>query len=335
MKRKKVCCMFVLFLLINLCACGDTTEIMEDFKDNVDVHSIQATGKTLEDNISDVIEEIDEIVKETDFEQKVENEADISKGILNNEENTTQVKNNETKRYVVGDTVSLRNYDETKNEETANVTITDCGIIYDEFYGELVYAHYEIQNTSDGYITVGNGMFNVYADNYMLEQFVLKDDVIYNVELSGGRQLSGTIYVELNPENVSTIEIECGDVIWVLKEPTPIVEVEMIPESMIRDAEAIPYEDMAGEYVGITGLYAAFSMYSAIEDEYVGNVEMQLTDRLKGKLVHVDTNVYQIITSDGSVILLGVYRDNENIGMDMYVDGQQFDYLIMTSPFIS
>lgn len=305
--KKKLAGVIIVGLVMNVLAgCSSTEDIQES--------AISEESEVVE---SDATEEAEE-------ETTAEEDASI-----------IESSNSSSGKYTLGETVGLESYSGEAAGATIDVTLTEWGTVYEDFVGVLTYIHYEIKNTGSTGITVGNGMFDVYADNYNVEQYTSMDDVVYSAEISGGRQVGGTIYVELNPDTVSNIEVECGNVVWVIKEPTAVIDDSAIPADMWRDAEAISYGDVAGKYDSIGGVYAAMSMYSSIEDEYIGNIEIQGNGEAVGQLVEVATNVYQVITTDGSVVLLGIYMDNENPGFDLYIDGQHVDYFIMTSPFIS
>ena len=273
--------------------------------------------------------------EETEAAETEEKEESEDNESVAAEESIVEDDSNSTGKYALGETAGLEVLSGENVGATIDVTLTEWGTVYQDFVGVLTYVNYEIKNTGSIDVTVGNGIFNVYADNYNIEQYTAMDDVVFGTKISGGRQVSGTIYVELNPDTVSNIEVECGHVVWVIKEPTAVIEDSAIPADILRDTDAIPYENVAGEYDSIGGLYVAMSMYSSIEDEYIGNITIQGNGEVTGQLVKVATNVYQVTTTDGSVVLLGLYMDNENACLDLYIDGQHIDYFVMTSPFVS
>lgn len=250
------------------------------------------------------------------------------------ESSQSDTKENETsagKTCGIGDCVKM----ETPDGEAINVTILDWGSAYDDIYGNLVYIYYEIENIGELPVTVGNGMFNVYADDYAMQQFVLAEDAIVSAEISGGRKIAGSVYVEANSDSISKLEIECGNVVWLLKEPVKAIKSSEIPEDLIRDEQPLDTLDMSGEYSSVGDGYASISMYSSVDDEYLGNIDIQFGWSLSGNLIQIDTNVYQVINSEGLIVLIGMYTDNGNVFFDLFINGEREDLFTMISPYVS
>lgn len=127
---------------------------------------------------------------------------------------STADTNTTSKQYGIGDTVKMKN-DTTKIE----VTLTDWGTVYDSLSNRiLMYVSYSVANTGNDSIYVSNSMFNVYADDFSVEQAYYNDDIPSDADLSPGRKLSGRFYAKTNPEYAYNIEVECGDVVFVLKD---------------------------------------------------------------------------------------------------------------------
>lgn len=147
--------------------------------------------------------------------------ADQANGISLAESRTEQGN-----RYNIGDTVTYQvgDFGEIK------VTLTEWGSKYDEIEGILLYADYTIENTGTEKVSVGGDMFEVYADDYHVEQDYLQDDTILIVDLPSGRKVNGTFYAYVNPDNAETIEVECYDSIFILKDGNSDVP-ETMPNS--------------------------------------------------------------------------------------------------------
>ena len=48
-----------------------------------------------------------------------------------------------------------------------------------------------------------------------------------------------------------------------------------------------------------------------------------------------ETNIYKVSTAEGNEILFGVYKENGNICLDLYLDKSQKDYMIMQEHYQS
>lgn len=107
-------------------------------------------------------------------------------------------------------------------------------------------------------------------------------------------------------------------------------------EEMFRDEQQIASEEISGAYVGISSAGCSISMYSSVDDVAVGNIEWTYNDYCySGQMIPVDTNIYKVTTKEGDEILIGVYTDNGKIGLDLYFNGGQTDYLIMQEHYES
>lgn len=102
-----------------------------------------------------------------------------------------------------------------------NVTMTGWGTGYEMGSNEpFLRIAYTIENTGEEKVTVGNFLFTVYADNYAADSLVLAEDNkgVATADLSSGRKVDGELYAAINPENVSVIEVELWDAVFVIKD---------------------------------------------------------------------------------------------------------------------
>lgn len=118
-----------------------------------------------------------------------------------------------------------------------------------------------------------------------MQQFLLADDVIGAAEISSGRKLGGTVYIEGNSDYIGKLEIECGNVIWTMKEPYEIVDTG---SWIIEDGQPLEPQMLSGGYSSIGDGYASLSMYSSTDDEYVGSICIEYDWKLSGKLLRND-----------------------------------------------
>lgn len=239
-------------------------------------------------------------------------------------------------KYAVGETVNMI----ADNSAEISITLTEWGKHYDSTTNEeFLYVSYSVENIGNEDITVGDGMFDVYADDYSVNQgYPLNVDSTDNlsVDLSAGRKMDSRFYAEINPDTVTNLEVECGDVIWVLKEPAKKAQAEDIPTDLAADAEDIDSVDLAGRYVGD---YATFymNMYTDIGGESVGYVGVTCTDNTTyaGEFVKIIPNVYQLMSNDGKQIIVGISRSQDGYKLDVYMDGIFIDSPIMVERYVS
>ena len=104
---------------------------------------------------------------------------------------------------------------------------------------------------------------------------------------------------------------------------------------MHMDVVEIPYGEISGGYSGISTDGCSISMYSSIEDDTVGNIELYYGDGILGELINLQTNVYQIATETSDEIVFGVFTDNGVINLDLYINGVHVDYLVMYEHYYS
>jgi hypothetical protein len=139
------------------------------------------------------------------------------------DENSDSASASETSdsRHQVGETVIFT----ADNGGEISITLTDWGTthrVYDDDTPAL-YVKYEIENVGNKDVTIGGSLFNVYADNYnvgtasVLSEYEV-GDVIYARTLSSGRKVDGALYKDVNPADVSVIEVEVGSSVFVLKD---------------------------------------------------------------------------------------------------------------------
>lgn len=102
-----------------------------------------------------------------------------------------------------------------------NVTMTGWGTGYEMGSNEpFLRIAYTIENTGEEKVTVGNFLFTVYADNYAADSLVLAEDNkgVATADLSSGRKVDGELYASISPSDVSVIEVELWDAVFVIKD---------------------------------------------------------------------------------------------------------------------
>jgi len=183
------------------------------------------------------------------------------------EEQTTENKENDASeplssdageadsRFRLNQTVEF----ELDNGGKMNVTLTGWGkgnAMYNN--APYVWIAYTIENTGEEKITVGNSLFTIYADDYAADSLVFSEDNkgVAVAELSSGRKVDGELYAAIDPENVSVIEVELWNAVFVIKD----------------NMEGINGADVQNTNTGKTGedfeaISAYLGQYKAYDDE--------------------------------------------------------------------
>lgn len=116
-----------------------------------------------------------------------------------------------------------------------------------------------------------------------------------------------------------------------------VTDEMIIPDGMYYSSEEISYMDIAGRYLGSYGAEISLSMYSSIEDMYVGSIQIQTLDaNYSGEVIQLDTNIYQVETVEGVYIVFGVSQNMYgDIEIDLFINNEQIDFLTMVESYIS
>lgn len=206
MQIKKIRILTGLMLLVGvLCGCGDLSDVTEDLVKDVEESIEREGGGNITSNT------VDEIIDET--------------SILETNEDTTEADN----RYKIGDTAKFS----TENSGKISVTLDEWGSVKREFEEDtILYVNYTIENIGEERVTVGNSLFDIYADNYSIGQTYYGDDYIMSADLSVGRKVDGTIYAEVNPDDAKVIEVEFSDAIFVIKDESIAANEDIYAEGV-------------------------------------------------------------------------------------------------------
>lgn len=156
---------------------------------------------------------VDNIINEDSYKVFAEILADYLLNLSVDEENYA------TNDYYLGDSAEFI----TDNGGKITVTFTDWGTDYESLtQTELFYVQYEIVNTGEITVSVGNSLFDIYADNYAVSQNYLPTDVVRSEDISPNRSIRGRIYGEVDPYSVQKIEVEIGDVAFLIKDSSGV-----------------------------------------------------------------------------------------------------------------
>lgn len=237
-------------------------------------------------------------------------------------------------KYSIGDIVSMT----SENSDSMDISLTDWGTIWDEFKERnIIYITYSIENTGDTIFTVGNGFFNVYVDDYSVEQDYAQEDVIVSTDLSAGRKATGKIYLDIDSETVGSIEVECGDSVFVIKEPGNVEIADSAPEDNVYvHDEGITDMDIAGHYEGALGSDLSISIYSDPEGDAIGSIDMvdSYGTTYQCELIKIEDGYYQLDLSDEE-LYLSPYYEEDTIMLDFLSADREIEFFTMTEHYES
>jgi hypothetical protein len=160
--------------------------------------------------------------------------------------------------------------------------------------------------------------------------------------------MDGALYYDVNPANVTVIELECGGAVFVIKddnisdadsegEVTALSEKDLsgtdIPSDMKVDSKEIDSSELSGYYGGTLGQSSiSMYMYSSPDGVAVGYAEVYVEGGqyfYVGEIGELKTNVYKVATDTGEDVLLGLYKQDDEIMIQLYVDGQFIEEYLM------
>lgn len=128
-----------------------------------------------------------------------------------------------------------------------------------------------------------------------------------------------------NPEGNDDVQEETG----ASEEPGNAEDGNSIPEGIDSSAQQVPYEYISGHYLApeASGAECSLSMYSSAEDEKIGTVSITYNGQeYSGEVIEVKTNVYRVLTTDGTEILFGIQGiAMKGPWMNMSVNGEVFE----------
>lgn len=181
--------------------------------------------------------------------------------------------------------------------------------------------------------SANSGYYEIYGEVVDEEQFNQFCEEIYKAGSAVWKNYTEeTFMADLSNSVNADITIESVE----NEKETLNAESIYIPDDMFRDVYFIEYHNISGLYYGIGDSWASISMYTSLEgEEYVGNAEFGGEITLKGELLPLDTNLYQIVTTSGDEILLGMYMDNGIVSGELYINGQYADCFMMVEHYIS
>ncbi|MDE6664261.1 MAG: discoidin domain-containing protein [Lachnospiraceae bacterium] len=145
-------------------------------------------------------------------EELVEEEAYFTEDAKDDNKDDTKNDTKEDNSYGLNEAVIF----ELNNGGQISITFTGYGSKSD-----VSYINYVIENVGNTSVTFGESMFSVYANDYIAD-LNFGENTIYEETISVGRKASGTLYPDMLLDKVRRLEIECGDVIFLLRDTSNV-----------------------------------------------------------------------------------------------------------------
>lgn len=279
-------------------------------------NNVTVTDKVTRSNTS--------VISSDNNEKETINESITS---FNNSEKETISSNIIDDRYHVGETFNM----EAENGARQSITITEWG--YDYNYDNSIYCYFIVntENTGSETFAITASMFKVYADEYAVDQLygISSHGEYFSATVSADRKATGTIYLNIDPNTVSVIEVEFGDVIVVLKDDTLYIDNDLNKDFIYDENGNIYVSYYAGKYNGSVNEYnnLIFSVYSSIDSNIVGNIEVLYNGAVyKTTVEPLDKYTYKgMDESSGKTLTYYIGNEQGNSFIIIEIDGQEID----------
>ncbi len=163
--------------------------------------------------------------------------------------------------YYIGDTVSMSQTDSSGIKGYYNITMTDWGTYKPEYSNDVyVYAVFEVENTGNEEISIAQYSFSAYVNNYKVDVGQVAGDDGLSATLSSGRRTNGKVYIQMDPGDISQLELELGDIIFRIQDNR---FTEEIPFGYEGEENYTDYMEWGGDYDGgWMDTTLTFSLYS-------------------------------------------------------------------------
>lgn len=205
-------------------------------------------------------------------------ENDTAENSSQEEEAASDKSNRAGNVYYLGETVSLTSYSSLL-EGHFDITMTDYGTYTDAFDKRWVYVSFEVVNTGETDINISCSSFEAYVNNYSADiGYTGKNDL--SASLSAGRQTSGNVYIDMNPDDMNNLELELGDMIFrtqgnPYQSSTDFSEEYESEEANLSDFSYNNLYLYGGSYESLNGngTYLGVGIYSSFDEgNTLGNV---------------------------------------------------------------
>ena len=233
--------------------------------------------------------------------------------------------------YYIGDTVPMSLTNSSGEIGCYDITMTNWGTYKPEYIDDTyVYVTFEIVNTGNADIFISEFSFSAYVNNYNVDIGWPSEDNSLSATLSSGRRTSGNVYIRMNPEDVNQLELELGDIIFILQDNSL---TEEIPFGYEGEESYTDYIEWGGVYAdGWMDTSLTFSLYSdGSQDPECGYMTTNFRGmESTGELYYLGGNQFRWESGGYESIepeiyyVYAVYKDQE-YQLDLYNDDGEYE----------
>ena len=216
--RKYKAMLVLIISSITLYGCGE--RISEEFKESIEN---EGGAEGVANNAKELVTNFTDALGVTERQEYVIDEntgAIVTDGnnTAQNTQNANYSQNNQIEEnniFQVGDTVTF----DTENSGLVSITINDWGPSYELLYENITYIDYTVENVGNSIINFADSVFTLYGDDYKMPNTYGDHSISVPEDIESGRKLNARAYFKMDSDDYSTIELEFGGVIFILKDP--------------------------------------------------------------------------------------------------------------------
>lgn len=217
------------------------------------------------------------------------------------------------------------------NTGSYDITMTDWGTYTPEYSDRVyVYVTFQVVNTGDEEIHISDYSFNAYVNNYNVDIGCMLADNNLSATLSPGRQTSGNVYIEMNPEDVNHLELELGNAIFRIQDNG---YAEEVPFGYEGEEDYTDYIWWGGTYGdGWLDMTLTFSLYSdGTQDPECGYMTTNFRGmEHTGKLYYLGGNEFRwedegYESNGGATYYVRAVYNNEEYQLELYDSDGVYD----------
>lgn len=233
--------------------------------------------------------------------------------------------------YYIGDIASMSQTNSSGEIGYFDITMTNWGTYKPKYIDDTyVYVTFEIVNTGNADIFISEYSFSAYVNNYNVDIGWPSEDNSLSATLSSGRRTSGNVYIRMNPEDVNQLELELGDIIFILQDNSL---TEEIPFGYEGEESYTDYIEWGGVYAdGWMDTSLTFSLYSdGSQDPECGYMTTNFRGmESTGELYYLGGNQFRWESGGYESIepeiyyVYAVYKDQE-YQLDLYNDDGEYE----------
>lgn len=178
------------------------------------------------------------------------------------------------------------------NNSVIDFTITDWGT-----RGEDAYIAFHVKNEGPSSVTLGLGMFRVYADNKLAEMDYLVNDTFVSETVDSGRELEGRFYAKVNLNQIDVLELEVG------KNGNPYILYDAELEAIAEEYERANYTGYVNIPADSVRNYDYLGSFMEVEEVSLYSISGYYVDKGDGTdlVQELYITLYDVENEDGCI----------------------------------